>query len=549
MAKVIDDSGFWSIKDNPISKEGVFPYLGRNISPELDPDKIYMVYRPIEELSADETITSFNGVPFIDNHEMIGEGFTPYDERPAGGVLMNPRTENGVMYGDFKIYSEDLKEKILNGKKELSLGYLCDYEVKRGVWNGKPYDAIQKHLRGNHIALVENARMGKDCRVYDSKIFATDSFSFDADDKDVQWITTKTGAHIPLKEGQSKGEAVREFFKNKSSEEKKEKERSQRLEAQERRERSDREQQKKAEQHSSEAKSGFKKDEGGSSYSREYENGVVVSIEKDKDKDGNTVFNANYYNDKTGESGIKSYYTTSIEEAFEKSNKDFSGKDSNIPEKQDNPEKSGLDSSLTYKGEDEMADKREAIREVMAIAAKPNSDFEGGETEKIETIAKILEKSEYSKSEAGTANDEEEKEDKKAEDKCGKDEDDDKSDDKDDDKKSEAEDEDDKDEDDKKKAMDSMSREVLRMIARRNEIVKAVEPLIGSFACDEMTDVDASVYACKKLGLQVSKDEAPLVLKGYLTATKSNNKKVYGLDSADFDNGIDKATEKYLKGE
>lgn len=398
MAKVIDDSGFWSIKDNPISKEGVFPYLGRNISPELEPDKIYMVYRPIEELSADETLTSFNGVPFIDNHEMIGEGFTPYDERPAGGVLMNPRTENGVMYGDFKIYSEDLKEKILNGKKELSLGYLCDYEVKRGVWNGKPYDAIQKHLRGNHIALVDNARMGKDCRVYDRAI------TFDS-----------------------------------------------------------------------------------------------LDIE--------------------------------------------------IPEKQDNPEKSGLDSSLTYKGEDEMADKREAIREVMAIAAKPNSDFEGGETEKIETIAKILEKSEYSKSEAGTANDEEEKEDKKAEDKCGKDEDDDKSDDKDDDKKSEAEDEDDKDEDDKKKAMDSMSREVLRMIARRNEIVKAVEPLIGSFACDEMTDVDASVYACKKLGLQVSKDEAPLVLKGYLTATKSNNKKVYGLDSADFDNGIDKATEKYLKGE
>lgn len=44
--KQIDHNGFWHIEDNPISKEGVFPYLGRQISPNLEPEKIYMVYRP-----------------------------------------------------------------------------------------------------------------------------------------------------------------------------------------------------------------------------------------------------------------------------------------------------------------------------------------------------------------------------------------------------------------------------------------------------------------------------------------------------------------------
>ena len=94
MSKIIDENGFWLIENNPISKEGVFPYLGKTISPELEPNKIYNVYRPFEELSNVETVKSFNAVPFINNHEMIGDGFTPYDERTADGVLVNVKAEN-----------------------------------------------------------------------------------------------------------------------------------------------------------------------------------------------------------------------------------------------------------------------------------------------------------------------------------------------------------------------------------------------------------------------------------------------------------------------
>ena len=48
--KQVDHNDFWYIKDNPLSKVGVFPYLGKQISSELEPDKIYQVYRPAEEL-------------------------------------------------------------------------------------------------------------------------------------------------------------------------------------------------------------------------------------------------------------------------------------------------------------------------------------------------------------------------------------------------------------------------------------------------------------------------------------------------------------------
>ena len=177
MAKIIDENGFWLIKSNPITKEGVFPYLGRTISPQLEPDKIYSVYRSFDELSAPETLKSFDGVPFINDHEMIGKGFTPYDQRQAAGVLMNPAADNGVVRGDLKIFSESLKDAISGGKKELSLGYKCDYALCNGEWNGQHYDAVQKNIRGNHIALVDKGRMGADVRVYDG--FTFDALDFD----------------------------------------------------------------------------------------------------------------------------------------------------------------------------------------------------------------------------------------------------------------------------------------------------------------------------------------------------------------------------------
>ena len=50
------------------------------------------------------------------------------------------------------------------------MGYFCDYELKDGEYNGEPYQAIQRNLKINHIALVNEGRMGADVRVYDHKI-------------------------------------------------------------------------------------------------------------------------------------------------------------------------------------------------------------------------------------------------------------------------------------------------------------------------------------------------------------------------------------------
>lgn len=171
--KTVDYNDFWLIKNNPLSKTGVFPYLGSQISPELEADKIYMVYRPEEELSRPEVLETFKLIPITDEHTMLGTGagMMPAEEKGVHGVTgENPEYHDGLITCDIKIYSEQLKQEIENGKKDLSVGYFCRYELMPGVCNGQPYDAIQRDIKVNHIALVDEGRMGKDVRVMDSNI-------------------------------------------------------------------------------------------------------------------------------------------------------------------------------------------------------------------------------------------------------------------------------------------------------------------------------------------------------------------------------------------
>jgi len=169
MSKIVDTNSFWEIKHNPISKVGVFPYLGRSISDECEPDKVYYVYRPATTLSQSVETWDNPPKPFINDHEMLGEGFSKIDDRPVQGVIHNPVFEDDILYADISVYSESLKKKIEDGKKELSLGYFCKYRKEKGVYKGQAYDYVQEDMVGNHIALVDNGRCGSDVKVFDSK--------------------------------------------------------------------------------------------------------------------------------------------------------------------------------------------------------------------------------------------------------------------------------------------------------------------------------------------------------------------------------------------
>lgn len=182
MAKVVDENGFRTYLDIPITTEGVFDYAGFQIDQTgkigLDKNKVYKVYRPAEELLSDKFVKSLEEMPLTDDHTPLGDGggLLPA-EKNTHGVLFNVRKNdagNGLV-GDIKVFSESLKRKIDAGKREVSLGYTCLYRQDMGIFEGKPYDFVQYDLYANHCAIVDEARMGHACRVTDSSNVTCDS--------------------------------------------------------------------------------------------------------------------------------------------------------------------------------------------------------------------------------------------------------------------------------------------------------------------------------------------------------------------------------------
>lgn len=170
--KELDKSKFWIIRNNPIIKTGVFPYLGRQISPDLNPTQIYNVLRPEDELFNEKTINSFNMLPITIGHALLGskeDGLTPPEEKGIEGTTgENAKRAGDKMTNTIKLYSERIKDEINNGKKELSAGYFCDFLPESGTYQGRRYDYVQRNIDGNHIALVDKGRNGHDVRVMDS---------------------------------------------------------------------------------------------------------------------------------------------------------------------------------------------------------------------------------------------------------------------------------------------------------------------------------------------------------------------------------------------
>lgn len=162
-----DENGFVTFPDTPLSKPGVFPYLGREISSTLDPDKVYQVWRPEEELNNPETIESFKLSPWFPRHEMAGEKFTPAEEVGVQGTTgQDVRFENGALIGTVKTFGSRLKAAIQSGIKELSCGMSCVWELVGGKTpEGVDYDVVQRKIRGNHLASVQEGRMGPEFSV------------------------------------------------------------------------------------------------------------------------------------------------------------------------------------------------------------------------------------------------------------------------------------------------------------------------------------------------------------------------------------------------
>ncbi|GAA4827370.1 DUF2213 domain-containing protein [Sphingosinicella ginsenosidimutans] len=164
------------------ARTGVQDYLGREVDPEgkhFAADQVVKVYRPPEEVFAADSVASFIGRPITDDHPAVPVTAKNWRDL-ARGVIGGAVRDGEWLRFDLALMDADTVAKVDGGKRELSNGYSADLSIEDGTApDGTAYQAVQRRIRGNHIALVDRARAGPEARIADggNKIFADCDFA------------------------------------------------------------------------------------------------------------------------------------------------------------------------------------------------------------------------------------------------------------------------------------------------------------------------------------------------------------------------------------
>lgn len=161
---------------------------------------VLLEYRPENEvfsaMNMDSIVTSpvTNGHPpqmvNPENSKKFMVGF------PVRGVKKVSQDEEHFIETRLTITDARAIDAINAGKAQVSNGYSADLDWSEGMHKGQRYDAIQRNLKNNHIAIVWNARGGPKVRLHmdeDDGLLVTDFdnmielviepyFDFDLDD-------------------------------------------------------------------------------------------------------------------------------------------------------------------------------------------------------------------------------------------------------------------------------------------------------------------------------------------------------------------------------
>ena len=150
-----------------LSRTGIQEYYGFEIDGP-DSDALYKIYRPADEVFDPSAMASFMGKPVTDAHPWEGVTASNWRQEAVGFVKDDVRRQDDHMVATLMINDAEIANRIQRaGSVELSCGYDSELVWEQGVTpEGGHYDAYQRNLRGNHVAVVERGRCGASCAVY-----------------------------------------------------------------------------------------------------------------------------------------------------------------------------------------------------------------------------------------------------------------------------------------------------------------------------------------------------------------------------------------------
>ena len=163
------DEGFLIVPSR-IARIGIQEYYVTEMGiKDRNPSDIIRVYRPEEEVFSEDSLSSFANKSVTDNHP--SEMVTSKNSKDLSVGFSGPEVRKDGMFVEtiLRITDESAIKKIESGKVELSNGYTSDIDWTPGITSdGEEFDAVQRNIKGNHIAIVDRGRAGPACRLADN---------------------------------------------------------------------------------------------------------------------------------------------------------------------------------------------------------------------------------------------------------------------------------------------------------------------------------------------------------------------------------------------
>ena len=138
----------------------------------MDDGTLRREYRPAEEVFKAQSMDSLRTKPVTNDHPP--EFVTSLNSRFFSVGMTGEKTERKKVDGDSDEYlgvpltvtdQETINSIKVDGKAEVSCGYTCDVFDEPGEYNGEKYDAIQRNIKYNHLAVVDRGRAGPEAKI------------------------------------------------------------------------------------------------------------------------------------------------------------------------------------------------------------------------------------------------------------------------------------------------------------------------------------------------------------------------------------------------
>ena len=166
-----DDDGRLHVMRSNISCAQVAPYFGHEIAgvSGLEPDRIYRLHRDPVEL--EKAAATFERLPILSEHVQVLDITENQADLRIGCIGSNVVFESPFLIADLCFDRADAIAAIeTRTVYELSCGYRYDADMTAGEIDGQKYDGVMRNIRGNHLALVERGRAGRDVVVGDMSL-------------------------------------------------------------------------------------------------------------------------------------------------------------------------------------------------------------------------------------------------------------------------------------------------------------------------------------------------------------------------------------------